>query len=80
MFPEHAENAIQQADGSSFQGRVIHIIKAKRIKENDNQINEQKKKTMLSVYQQKREDERKKMANKKDGILKIPILLRKKCY
>ena len=68
MIPEHADRAMADADGASFQGRVLHIIKAKRPKENEEKtILDKKSNSKLSSYQQKREEERKKLAGKKDG-------------
>jgi multiple RNA-binding domain-containing protein 1 len=29
MFPEHATAALQTLDGSSFQGRLLHVLQAK---------------------------------------------------
>ena len=69
MFPEHADKAIAEADGCSFQGRVIHIIRSKRAKESSNNLSEatDKKISKLSAFQAQRELERKKLAGKKDG-------------
>jgi hypothetical protein len=70
MFPEHADKAIAEADGCSFQGRVIHIIRSKRAKENNLSEATDKKISKLSAFQAQRELERKKLAGKKDGTHK----------
>ena len=69
LFPENSERALGDLDGTAFQGRVLHVIKAKRTKEKDPEKSEKSvaKNSKLSAYQQKREEERKKMAGKKDG-------------
>ena len=55
-------------DGTSFQGRILHIMRAKRLKESNEESNVgEVKNSNLSTYQQKRELERKKMAGKKEG-------------
>ena len=66
MIPEQAQKAREELDGSSFQGRLLHIINAKKAieivpKDLDNG------KTKLSSYQQKKEEERRKMANRTEG-------------
>jgi multiple RNA-binding domain-containing protein 1 len=71
MIPEHAKIALSEIDGSSFQGRLLHIIPAKMNKvateANDNGDPKKNKQTKLSSFQLKREEERKKMANNKLG-------------
>ena len=66
MIPEQAQKAREELDGSSFQGRLLHIINAKKAieivpKDLDSG------KTKLSSYQQKKEEERRKMANRTEG-------------
>lgn len=66
MIPEHALKAREELDGSSFQGRLLHIIDAKKAPEivvkdpSDG-------KAKLSSFQQKKEDNRRKMASKTEG-------------
>lgn len=75
LIPENAKKAISELDGSSFQGRLLHLIQAKKQLEhvlNENDANENggsgsNKKSRLSSFQQKQEQERKKLANKRDG-------------
>lgn len=66
VIPEQALKARDALDGSSFQGRLLHIINAKKAPEivtKDPDIGHSK----LSSFQQKKEDNRKKMANKTEG-------------
>lgn len=68
LIPEDAEKAIGALDGSSFQGRIMHIIRAKRTKvEKPVELIGTTKGPKLSAYQLKREEERKKLAGKKEG-------------
>lgn len=66
VIPEQAQKAREELDGSSFQGRLLHIINAKKapevvVKDLDGG------KTKLSSFQQKKEEDRRKMANKTEG-------------
>ena len=61
-LPPHRE----ELDGSSFQGRLLHIINSKKAPEIIPQDLE-KGKVKLSSFQQKKEDDRRKMANKTEG-------------
>ena len=66
VIPEQALKARDALDGSSFQGRLLHIINAKKAPEivtRDPDSGHSK----LSSFQQKKEDNRKKMANKTEG-------------
>lgn len=65
MIPEHGKNAIKELDGTSFQGRLLHIIPA-RAQISHSEENSQKN-SHLSSFQKKKEDERKKQANKREG-------------
>lgn len=64
MIPEHAQTAITKTDGTSFQGRLLHVLNAKAPKMTSNEIKTDSK---LSSFQQKKEEERRKMLHKKDG-------------
>ena len=66
VIPEQALKARDALDGSSFQGRLLHIINAKKAPEivtKDPESGHSK----LSSFQQKKEENRKKMANKTEG-------------
>ena len=66
VIPEQALKARDALDGSSFQGRLLHIINAKKAPEivtKDPDSGHSK----LSSFQQKKEENRKKMANKTEG-------------
>jgi multiple RNA-binding domain-containing protein 1 len=66
MIPEHSKSALTSLDGSSFQGRLLHIIPAKA--QQTHSVEEQNHRTShLSSFQKKKEDERRKMANKREG-------------
>jgi multiple RNA-binding domain-containing protein 1 len=64
MLPEHALKAKDTLDGSSFQGRLLHIILAKKPREVDYSAIQN---TKLSSFQLKKELNRKKNLNVKDG-------------
>ena len=66
MIPEHSENAMTSLDGTSFQGRLLHIIRAKA-QQSHSEENASQKNSHLSSFQKKKEEERKKMANKREG-------------
>jgi len=74
MIPEQAMRAMSELDGSSFQGRLLHIISAKdkgsNYSKNENDDGDEQKEgksNRLSSYQQKKEKERKSMASMKDS-------------
>jgi multiple RNA-binding domain-containing protein 1 len=68
MIPEHSENAMTSLDGTSFQGRLLHIIRAKAQQSHAAaEENATTKNSHLSSFQKKKEEERKKMANKREG-------------
>ncbi len=64
MLPEHALQAKAVLDGTSFQGRLLHIIIAKKPREVDYSTIQNSK---LSSFQLKKELNRKKNLNVKDG-------------
>ena len=66
MIPEQALKAREELDGSSFQGRLLHIINAKKAPEIVAKDPEGGK-SKLSSFQQKKEENRRKMANKTEG-------------
>lgn len=63
MIPEHANKAMDELDGSPFQGRLLHIIKAKEKKQDENSAENEGPRT----YKQQKEDERKKLAGKRES-------------
>lgn len=69
MIPEHADAALGARDGSSFQGRLLHIIKAKEKRQQ--QPGEEADGRGLggrgSVFQQQREQQRRLLAGKKES-------------
>ena len=65
MFPENALKAMKSLDGTSFQGRLLHIIIAQNPKEKDELVNPNKMK--LSSFQLKKEENRLKLLNDKNG-------------
>lgn len=70
MIPEHAGNAKAELDGTSFQGRLLHIIAAKKAVELQTDaadMAEQARARKMSSYQLKKEEERKKSASVKEG-------------
>ena len=70
LIPEHAKKALESLDGSSFQGRVIHVMYAKSnrpLKEEGNNEGIKEDKSKRSAFQKQREDNRRKLAAKKDG-------------
>jgi RNA recognition motif-containing protein len=66
LIPENANNALNEFNNKPFQGRILHITKAKNpvVKDSNNISNTNKK---LSSFQQKKEEERKKNSNIKEG-------------
>jgi multiple RNA-binding domain-containing protein 1 len=68
LFPEQAKKALHELDGSSFQGRVIHLTKAKKLPtKQPNEFYTIVNGKRLSSFQQKKEEERRKNLNKTDG-------------
>lgn len=68
MFPEHASTAMAAIDGTPFQGRLLHVIPAQRAKESEPVSSTQNRDgKRLSSFQVKKEEERKKLAGKKEG-------------
>ena len=70
LLPEDAARALKALDGTSFQGRLLHIMLAKQqANKQDNEEDDgfDPRNSHLSSFQQKREAERKKMAHKRDG-------------
>lgn len=68
LLPEDASRALKALDGSSFQGRLLHIMLAKQqAVKTEAEEGTESKNSHLSSFQQKREAERKKMAHKRDG-------------
>jgi multiple RNA-binding domain-containing protein 1 len=67
MIPEHAMNAKDSLDGSAFQGRLLHVIAANKPREADPDELKNKSNGRISSYQQKKEEERRGMAGRKDG-------------
>lgn len=69
MIPEQATHAMNELDGSSFQGRLLHIIFAKDKSTSADGDGDDKdgKSSRLSSYQQKKEKDRKSMAGMKDS-------------
>lgn len=67
MIPEHALNARNALDGSSFQGRLLHVIQAKRTVEIDQSEKAAAFGKKLSAYQLKKEEQRRKLAAMKEG-------------
>lgn len=63
MFPEHALAAYKKLDGTIFKGRMLHILPGKeKPPEPENQLVENQ--PGMSIFQKKREAERKSQANK----------------
>lgn len=70
LLPEDSSRALNALDGSSFQGRLLHVMLAKQQvskEEGEEGEGHDSKNSHLSSFQQKREAERKKMAHKRDG-------------
>ena len=66
MIPEHASKAMSELDGSSFQGRLLHIILAKD-KRVQVTADPEEGGDRLSSYKLQKEKDRKSMANLKDS-------------
>jgi len=76
LIPEHAVKARVAIDGTSFQGRVLHVLPSKKPRDSalaaggaGGEGGEEGKAGggRLSAYQQKKELERRNLAGKKDG-------------
>eukprot|EP01032_Pedospumella_encystans_P022618 gene22618-25624_t len=71
MLPEHADAALQALAGEAFQGRVLFVVKARRPKEKDSTATiaaaAKGNKAKLSSFQLKKEEERRKFLNRKEG-------------
>src|SRR3546814_18564043 len=63
MFPDDAEKAMKALDGSSFQGRLLHVIAAKRQRKAEPEPEElSRRPANKSDYKLKKELERKRKA------------------
>lgn len=73
MLPEDADKAIDSLHGTSFQGRVLYITKAKKAPQPSTSSEGAAggSKGKLSSYQQAKEDQRRKLLGKKDGWVQI---------
>jgi multiple RNA-binding domain-containing protein 1 len=67
LLPEDSARALKALDGTSFQGRLLHIMLAKQQDKKEEEEGHDTRDSHLSSFQQKREAERKKMAHKRDG-------------
>jgi multiple RNA-binding domain-containing protein 1 len=70
VIPEQAGRARTELDGTPFQGRVLHVIAAKKAPEpaaDDTAAGRGKPAGRLSAFQQKKEEERRAQAGAKDG-------------
>jgi multiple RNA-binding domain-containing protein 1 len=69
VIPEQAQRARVELDGSSFQGRLLHVIAAKKAPEvvPDETKRSQQAQGRMSAFQLKREEERRAQAGSKDG-------------
>ena len=72
MLPEHAEAALQALASEAFQGRVLYVVKAQKPKEKDTSatiaaVAAKGNKAKLSSFQLKKEEERRKFLNRKEG-------------
>lgn len=68
LFPAEAEKAMKALHGSSFQGRLIYVTAAKKMKERDiTVIDHLGKEGKFSSFQQKKEAERRKLLHQKEG-------------
>lgn len=65
MLPESADKALNAVDGTSFQGRLLHVIKAKKVPD---PLPSSKPNTKgLSSFQKQKEEDRRKLLHLKDG-------------
>jgi multiple RNA-binding domain-containing protein 1 len=68
MLPEHADSALASLAGEAFQGRVLFVVKALRQKEKESSaLAGRDNKAKLSSFQLKKEEERRKAMNRKEG-------------
>jgi multiple RNA-binding domain-containing protein 1 len=68
MLPEHADSALASLAGEAFQGRVLHVVKALRHKEKESTaLLGRDNRAKLSSFQLKKEEERRKAMNRKEG-------------
>lgn len=71
MLPEHADAAQQALASEAFQGRVLFVVKAQKPKEKDTTASiaaaARGNKAKLSSFQLKKEEERRKFLNRKEG-------------
>ena len=69
MLPEHAQSALESLSSEAFQGRVLFVVKAQRPKEKDVSAAASGKGNVakLSSFQLKKEEERRKAMNRKEG-------------
>eukprot|EP01036_Dinobryon_divergens_P023308 gene23308-31637_t len=71
MIPEHADKALKQLTGSAFQGRLLHIVPAKKAPQRDQSLLSDltlgDRGRKLSSFQEKKELERRLNFNKKEG-------------
>ena len=65
MLPESADKALQAIDGTPFQGRLLHVIKAKKAPEPVSANTLYTK--GLSSFQKQKEEERRKLLHVKEG-------------
>jgi len=71
MLPEHADAAQHALASEAFQGRVLYVVKARKPKEKDTAAiiaaAAKGNKAKLSSFQLKKEEERRKFLNRKEG-------------
>ena len=68
MIPEQAIAALAKLDGTSFQGRLMHVLRAKANQSQSGvEAGGEGGNPRLSSFQQKKEAERRKMAGKREG-------------
>jgi multiple RNA-binding domain-containing protein 1 len=67
LFPSEATKAMDALNGASFQGRLLFITKAAKLKEKEIQVIHNSKNPRLSAFQQQKEEERRKNMMKKEN-------------
>lgn len=67
MIPEHATIALANTDGTSFQGRLLHVIEAKEKRSHYDYENELSSSSHLSEFKQQKEKDRRSKALMKDS-------------
>jgi multiple RNA-binding domain-containing protein 1 len=67
LFPSEATKAMEALNGASFQGRLLFITKAAKLKEKEIQVIHNSKNPRLSAFQQQKEEERRKNMMKKEN-------------